>query len=396
MSTSSQPPRSDDEHPETGAGAAAPEPTEPAAANHEAVEPESASAATAPDEEEDLGSPEEPAGPALSRRKLLAGAGVAAAVVAGGGLAGWLTTRRTPGSGKVNRALKIGYGGGVCEAPLYVAYQEKIFEKHGLDVQIVKTGGDEIKDAVGAGKLDGAPGIFFSWLKPIEQGIDAKLATGLHEGCLRIAVPTDSPIKTVADLRNKPIGVAAIGDSAMSFFSLDLLDAGINPSQDVEWKVYPGDQLGDALAKGEIVAIAGSDPNALLPTLKGKARELTNNTQGANREQFCCATAINGRLLREEPDIARALVTAWAEGSRWAGANVTQTAALEVANKYVAADQSIIEATLKTYGFDPSAARLRGALEPGIEKFAKTGYLDRKTDPRSLADKVYVDLGLTW
>ncbi|MCX4098284.1 ABC transporter substrate-binding protein [Nocardia sp. alder85J] len=393
MSTSSQPPQGDDEHqaPAAGSGAGGPE-----SADAGAAVVDSASPVDSPDEEEDLGVPEEPVGSALSRRKLLAGTGIAAVVVAGGGLAAWLTTRRTPGSGKVNRALKIGYGGGVCEAPLYVAYEQKIFEKHGLDVQIVKTGSDEIKDAVGAGKLDGAPGIFFSWLKPIEQGIDAKLAAGLHEGCLRIAVPTDSPIKTVADLRNKPIGVAAIGDSAMSFFSLDLLDAGIDPSQDVDWKVYPGDQLGDALAKGEIVAIAGSDPNALLPTLKGRARELTNNTQGANREQFCCATAINGRLLREDPDVARALVTAWAEGSRWAGANVGATAAIEASRKYVAADQPIIEATLKTYGFDPSAARLRGALEPGIEKFARTGYLDRKTDPKALSDKVYADLGLTW
>ncbi|MFE3189243.1 ABC transporter substrate-binding protein [Nocardia sp. NPDC059240] len=348
------------------------------------------------DESEDLGAPAELEVPALSRRKLFAGAGIAAAVVAGGGVGAWLTTRRTPGAGPVNRALKIGFGGGICEAPLFAALHQGIFEKHGLQVEVVKTGADEIKDAVGAGKLDAAPGIFFSWLKPIEQGIDAKLAAGLHEGCLRIIVPPDSPITSVAQLRNKTIGVAAIGDSSMSFFSLDLLDAGINPSQDVEWRVFPGDQLGDALARGEIQAVAGSDPNALLPLLKGKARELTNNQQGANRELFCCATAINGRLLREDPDTARALVTAWAEGSRWVGANLGQTAALEVDNKYVAADLTVVESTLKTYGYNPSAVKFKPEITPGIEKFAKTGYLDRKTDSRVLADKVFADLGLTW
>ncbi|MGW4355380.1 ABC transporter substrate-binding protein [Nocardia sp. NPDC004582] len=348
------------------------------------------------DESEDLGSPAELEVPALSRRKLFAGAGIAATVVAGGGLGAWLTTRRTPGAVPAHRALKIGFGGGICEAPLFAAVHQGIFEKHGLTVEVVKTGADEIKDAVGAGKLDAAPGIFFSWLKPIEQGIDAKLAAGLHEGCLRIIVPTDSPIKSVAELRNKTIGVAAIGDSSMSFFSLDLLDAGINPAQDVEWRVFPGDQLGDALARGEIQAVAGSDPNALLPTLKGKARELTNNQRGANRELFCCATAVNGRLLREDPETARALVTAWAEGSRWVGANLPQTAVLEVDHKYVAADLTIVESTLKTYGYNPSAVKFKPEITPGIEKFAKTGYLDRKTDARALADKVYADLGLTW
>lgn len=349
-----------------------------------------------PDELEDLAVPAEPESPVLSRRALFTGAGVAAGVVAGGGLAAWLTVRRTPGAGNVARPLKIGYGGDVCEAPLYVAYQQKIFEKHGLDVEIVKTGGGEIKDAVGAGKLDAAPGIFFSWLKPIEQGIDAKLAAGLHEGCLRIVVPADSPLTSVADLRDKPIGVGAIGNSAMSFFSLDLLDAGLHPSEDVEWRVFAADQLPDALGRGEIVAIAASDPTALLPTLNGKARELTNNSHGANRQLYCCATAVNGRLLREDPEVARKLVTAWAEGSRWAGANIARTAAIEVDNRYVAADKDVVESILKTYGYNPSAARLKSEITPGIAKFAKTGYLDRKTDPQALADKVYVDLGLTW
>ncbi|WP_084479190.1 ABC transporter substrate-binding protein [Nocardia jejuensis] len=350
----------------------------------------------ADDELVDLETPADLEVPTLSRRKLFAGAGIAAAVVAGGGLTAWLTTRRTPGSGPVNRALKIGFGGGVCEAPLFAAVHQGIFDKHGLKVEVVKTGADEIKDAVGAGKLDAAPGIFFSWLKPIEQGIDAKLAAGLHEGCLRLIVPTDSPINSVAQLKGKAIGVAAIGDSAMSFFSLDLLDAGLHPSDDVEWRVFPGDQLGDALARGEIVAVAGSDPNALIPQIGGKAREISSNQQGANRELFCCATAVNGRLLREDPETARALVTAWAEGSRWVGANLSATAALEVDNKYVAAGLPLVESTLKTYGYNPSAIKFKPEITPGIEKFAKTGYLDRKTDARVLADKVYADLGLTW
>ncbi|GGK34086.1 ABC transporter substrate-binding protein [Nocardia camponoti] len=352
--------------------------------------------AVVPSDDEDLSAPAELPSSGLSRRGLFIGAGAAAAVVAGGGLGAWLTLRRTPGSGAVNRALKIGHGGGICEAPLYAALHQGIFEKHGLNVEIIKTAGGEIKDAVGAGKLDAAPGIFFSWLKPIEQGIDAKLAAGLHEGCLRIVVPPDSPIKNVSELRGQPVGVGAIGDSAMSFFSLDLLDAGLNPTKDVNWRVFDADQLPDALARGEIVAIAASDPVALLPTLKGKARELTNNSQGINKQHYCCATAISGKLLRDDPDVARSLVTAWAEGSRWVGANTSAAAKIQVDNKYVAAELPTVDAILKTYGYNPSASRLKAEITPGIAKFAKTGYLDAKTDPEALANKVYVDLGLKW
>ncbi|MER7131656.1 ABC transporter substrate-binding protein [Streptosporangium saharense] len=335
----------------------------------------------------------------FSRRSLLVGGGVAAATVVGGGLlAVWTSSSgsRTAPRAAAGRTIKIGYGGGVCEAPLYAAHAQGIFAKHGLDVEIVKTGGDEIKDAVGAGKIDAAPGILFSWLKPIEQGVDAKLAAGLHEGCLRLIVPKDGSITSAAQLKGKTIGVAAIGDSAMSFFSLDLLDAGLHPSEDVEWRVFPGDQLGQVLASGEVQAVAASDPNALLPTLRGEGIELTNNREGPNAQHYCCAVAVNGRLLREDPETARKLVTAWAEGSRWVGNNIQATAKLEVDKKYVAADQATIETLLRTYAFDPSATGLKGELGPSVEKFKGTGYLDKKTDVAKLAEKAYADLGLSF
>ena len=60
------------------------------------------------------------------------------------------------------------------------------------------------------------------------------------------------------------------------------------------------------------------------------------------------------------------------------------------------ADAATVAAILKTYGFQPSASKLRAALVPGIEKFAGTGFLDARTNAGELADKVYADLGLDW
>ncbi|MFF2269114.1 ABC transporter substrate-binding protein [Cellulosimicrobium cellulans] len=352
--------------------------------------------------------------PLVSRRSLLVGGITAGALILGG--AGGYLLGSSRSAGAVGAAagpspsvgptlltktpLKIIEGGGICEAPLYAAKYTGIFKDFGLDVELIRSAaGEDTKDGISSGKYAAGPGIFFSWLKPIEQGLDVKLTLGLHEGCLRLVILNDSPYEDVQKLRGQRIGVASIGDSAMSFFSLDLLDAGINPDPEageVEWVVYDRDLLPKALQDGEVAAIAASDPVALLPKLDGYARELANNQQGLNAQHYCCATAINGTLIRDEPEVARALSEAWAEGSRYVGANVDEIARLEVDEGLVAADYEDVRAILSTYGFNPSAKGLREEIEPGIAKFAKTGYLDAGTDPKQLADLVYADLGLTF
>ena len=349
----------------------------------------------------------------LTRRKVLTGAGVGLAVVAAG-FAGWGLGRSGSGgasvaaqsgqSGSGTLTLPLVYGADVCEAPLFAAYENGFFEEQNLNVVLKKTGsGEDTHAAVGSGKYVGAPGIFFSWLKPIEQGQDVKLAIGLHQGCLRLVIKKGGDITELSQLKGKKIGVSGLQSSALNFFSLDLLDAGIAPNPEagqVEWVVIDNDLLPEALKEGRVDAIAASDPIALLPTLESEgawAEELTNNMQGHNAQQYCCATALNGALVRDHPDIAKKLVTAWADGSRWVGEHPEETAELEISKNYVAGtDVDTVASILTTYTFEPSASGLREALEPGIEKFAQTGFLDQATDPATLADKVFVDLGLDW
>ncbi|WP_158635065.1 ABC transporter substrate-binding protein [Tsukamurella asaccharolytica] len=335
-----------------------------------------------------------------SRRSLLIGGGLAAAAVVAGGVGLFAARDRGPTTTSSAGKLRIAYGGDVCEAALFAAYEKGFFRDAGLDVEIVKTAtGEDTHPAVGSGKYVAAPGIFFSWLKPIEQGVNVKLVAGLHEGCLRLVVPRNGPITSVQQLRGKRIGVSGLQSSALNFFSLDLLDAGIVPSPEarqVEWVVIENDLLPKALLEGKVDAIAASDPVALLATLEGRAVELTNNRQGVNAQQYCCATALNGDFVRDYPEEGRKLVTAWAEGSRWVGSNIEEAAQIEVDKKYVAGTVEQIVPILKTYGYNPSAKSLRAALVPGIQKFAGTGFLDRRTSPEELADKVYADLGLGW
>lgn len=348
----------------------------------------------------------------VSRRGLLTGVGVGAAVVVAGGLGGWAFIASQPKKTAnglavtkswADKEIVITTPSGACDAPLVVAYEKGFFTKAGLNVKLLKAGDDEdVTAAVGSGKYTASNGIFFNYLDPIYNGAPVKLSGGLHHGCLDLYVLSDGPITKVADLKGKKIGVDSLQGSATNFFSLDLLDAGINSSpaaKQVEWVVI-GDQtlLPEAIKSGKVDAIATE--GGFLPTIQavqaGWLKEISNNrTLSENAKEPCCAVVLNDTFVSQDPVTAAKLVTAWAQGSRWAGANLEATAELE-AGKYVAGSASEILPILKTLTFDPSPKNLQQVLEPGIKKYIKTGFLPANTNAKALADKAFVDLGLNF
>ncbi|HWK93018.1 MAG TPA: ABC transporter substrate-binding protein [Luteimicrobium sp.] len=349
----------------------------------------------------------------LSRRTLLRGTLAGAAVIAAGGLGSWWFVRSQEGHDKAtglavtkswaDRQLTVTSPSGACDAPLIVAYEKGLFRKAGLDVVLKKTANDEnVPAAVGSGKYVASNGIFFNFLGPIYNGTPVRLSGGLHHGCLDLYVRNDGSVPTVASLKGKKIGTGNLQGSATNFFSLDLLDAGINSSpeaKEVEWVVIEQDLLPKALKDGKVDAIATA--GGYLPIIQGVqegwAVELSDNkSKSRNASYPCCAVVLNDDFVSQDPVTAAKLVNVWAQGSRWAGANLEETAEIESSGNYVAGTPAEILPVLKTLTFDPSPKNLQQVLEPGIAKFVKTGFLPAGTDPKALAQKVFVDLGLNF
>lgn len=346
----------------------------------------------------------------VSRRSLVtAGAVVAAAA----GVGGWAFLRSqdndvqaatgtpTVTNSWAKKQLALVSPSGVCEAPLIAAYEKGLFKKAGLDVVLKKSGTDEdTTAAVGSGKYVASNGIFFNFLGPIYNGTPVKLSGGLHHGCLDLYSRNDGSVPTVASLRGKKIGVSNLQGSATNFFSLDLLDAGINSSpaaKQVEWVVIEQDLLPEALKSKKVDAIATA--GGFLPIIQGVkdgwAKELSNNRNlSTNAAYPCCAVALNQTFVSQDPVTAATLVSTWIEGARWVGANLEEAAHLVTEKKYVSGKPEEALAVLRTLTFDPSTASLHKALEPGIAKFIKTGFLPAATNPQVLADKAFVDLKL--
>src|ERR1700730_6793706 len=188
--------------------------------------------------------------------------------------------KNTTNAGGSNK-IRVGYIGLTCEAPIFSAVEKGFFKEEGLEVEMVKGEWANYKDVLALGGFDITHHLVMYFLKPIEQGLDVKFTGGIHRGCLRVQAGAKGNIHTVADLRGKRIGVPGMGTPPFIFANRVLGTNGIDPSKEIEWRVFPAGELGLALDKGEVDAVADSEPMGTLLLADGKVRNVADQAMDA-------------------------------------------------------------------------------------------------------------------
>jgi ABC-type nitrate/sulfonate/bicarbonate transport system substrate-binding protein len=94
-----------------------------------------------------------------------------------------------------------------------VGIEAKIFEKEGIEVEVTSFRGDaQLQQALAAGSLDvglgSGPGLGFRAKGATAIGVAAMFGAPVN---LALVLPFDTPIKTMADLKGKRIGVTTLG-----------------------------------------------------------------------------------------------------------------------------------------------------------------------------------------
>src|SRR5436190_8400280 len=196
-----------------------------------------------------------------------------------------------------SKKVRVGYISLTCEAPIFTAVEKGFFKEEGLEVSLVKCDWKNYKDVLALGGYDVTHHLVMYFLKPIEQGLDVKFTGGIHRGCLRVQAGANSNIRTVKDLRGKHIGVPGMGTPPFIFANRVLGANGIDPSKEITWLVFPAGELGLALDKGEVDAVADSEPIGSMLLAQGKVRNIAD--QAADKpyaDEYCCAALVNGKL----------------------------------------------------------------------------------------------------
>jgi sulfonate transport system substrate-binding protein len=348
----------------------------------------------------------------FSRRSILSFAGVVGAAAPFGmfGAARALTAPPyIPGDSAICRAaaggealqgpprqLKLAWNAnGACTIAAPVAKERGIFAKHNLDVEFVNFGGttDQLLEAIATGKADAGLGLALRWLKPLEQGFDVKITTGVHGGCIRLLGSKAANIDSFESLRGKAIAISDQASPAKNFFAIVLAKNGIDPAKDVEWRQYPGNLLALAVDKGEVQALAEIDPLPYLWLKEGKLTEIATNLSGEYADRTCCVLAIRGSLTREELPVAAALTRAIMEGGDRVASDPADAAAVYsgYGSKAPVADLTAMFGSHNHHDH-PVGATLKKQLLLYTDELKAVNVIKRSTDSAKFAERIYLDV----
>jgi NitT/TauT family transport system substrate-binding protein len=301
-----------------------------------------------------------------------------------------------PLSGAPHRVKLSWNAGAVCLAPVPVAIDFGFFEKQNLDVELVNYSGstDQLLEAIATGKSDAGLGMALRWLKPLEQGFDVKIAAGTHGGCMRVLTRTDSGVDKLADLKGKIVAVGDLAGPDKNFFSIQLAKLGVDPNADVDWRAYPGNLLNVAVEKKEVHAFLSSDPLAYLWLKDSTYKEVASNLDAEYRDRACCILGLRGSLVREEPQVARAITQALLDSAMFTAQNPEKAA--KSFQPYAPKSASIedLEGMVRyhTHHHHPSGDALKQELKAYADDLKTVSVFKPSTDTAKFAERIYVDI----
>ena len=246
---------------------------------------------------------------------------------------------------KGSNSIVLGYYGGTCECPLFIAYENGYFKEQGLDVKLTLVAQDTAM-LVSTNKIDAimvTPGIF----PGMAEGLDVKILDAAHTGCIQGATKADSGINSPADLKGKRVGVAAEGDVPQLQLSEEMRQAGLDPTTDVEWIIYPDPQLEMALEKDEIDAFASWDPFTTMALENGYKLYFSTTTGDFFKHDICCFYAMNPKTLENNPELGKKFIAALSQAHEFITENPEEAATIMLDKEYTVGE---VDMTAKLLG----------------------------------------------
>lgn len=240
---------------------------------------------------------------------------------------------------------KIGYWGGTCEAPIYIAKEKGYFEQCGIDPELLLITADTTT-LMANGELDCyelTPDQFM----PIKNGTEVKIIDSLHTGCIQGAAAKGSGIKSVEDLEGKKVA-AKQGEITQILVSSEMVKAGKDPKK-VEWINFPNPEKQLAMEKGEVDAFVSYDPFAEIAVNSGHVKFFSNTFDKGLNDILCCFVGLNTKKMEDNPQLAARLSKAFKMACDYLQENPQEAAELIMEKEYIAGDAAVNAKLIKDY-----------------------------------------------
>lgn len=290
-----------------------------------------------------------------------------------------------------NIPCKIGYWGGTCEAPIYIANEMGYFKECGIDPELFVIS-EDTTTLMAKGELDCyelTPDQFM----PIKNGMKVKIVDSLHTGCIQGAATKESGIKTVKDLEGKKVAITNQGEITQIQVSSEMVKAGKDPNK-VEWVNYPNPEKQLAMEKGEVDAFVSYDPFAEMAVEDGHVKFFSNTFDKGLNEVLCCFIGVNEEALEENPELAGRLSKAFKMACDYLQENPKEAAELIMEKEYITGDAALNAKLIGDYTWVAGDKELlyssakeiwnqiyrAGALDEEVSKDELEGWIDNMVD----------------
>jgi ABC-type nitrate/sulfonate/bicarbonate transport system substrate-binding protein len=194
------------------------------------------------------------------------------------------------------------------------------------------------------------------------------------------AVKDDSPIKTVADLKGKTVGISIIGGGTHGPFALMLRKAGLDPDKDIKL-VEVGFALSeDALRSGRVDAVNMNQPFAARAEAKGGTRKLFSLSEAVPNIVHILE-ACRKDFVDKNPELVTAYVKDITAGMKMALANRDET--MKVVSEVMKAPIPVLDTyLLKSNDFarEPGAAPNFAGIQAMFDVYTDNKMLPKKLD----------------
>ena len=210
---------------------------------------------------------------------------------------------------------------------LYVAVQDRLFERAGLDVELVQfQNPNQIIDSLVANQADaGAPGAAAGITMLAESRYPGSFKVfGLQGGGIKVnrvndglIVKNGSPIKTFKDLRGKSLG--HLPGIQWRTISRHMLRAnGLDPDKDVRLQEMAVGLQVQSVVAGSVDATLSLEPVGSIAVASGEATQAMVNpcSQVIADPFYSGVSVLTTKFIKERPQVARKLVQVLDQATR--------------------------------------------------------------------------------
>jgi ABC-type nitrate/sulfonate/bicarbonate transport system substrate-binding protein len=212
--------------------------------------------------------------------------------------------------------IRIGHGSAAEETLWLMKADPKVTPSQGkaykLDYTLFR-GSDKRFQAFEAGELDIATGSAHSVMMAAAEGAKFKIvATISREGAkgfaTRYMVKEDSPIKTIADLKGKNLGINGARSSSELWARLALEKKGLDTKKEVNWVALPFPSQGEAVRAGKLDVGAFPQPFAAFEEKRGGLRTIFTSQDGIARDEDLMVLMVSEKFATQQPAVLRAFL----------------------------------------------------------------------------------------